>query len=70
MPRSLGSISITKSSTKVPITTLPMFLAGIFSHKNEAVFCWVREGFYGFGLWEAPMLWGEVIGVTLVSSYF
>jgi hypothetical protein len=42
MPPSLGSIS-GKSSTKAPITILPMFLAGRFSHKNEDVF----SGFEG-----------------------
>jgi hypothetical protein len=24
------------------------------------------EGFYGFVLWEAPVLWVEIMGVTLV----
>jgi hypothetical protein len=44
-----------------------MFFAGEFYHKIEAVFCWVRGGFYGFGLWEVEMLWVWVMGVTLVD---
>jgi hypothetical protein len=44
-----------------------MFLAGEFSYKIEAVFCWVRRGFYGFGSWEVKMLWVRVMGVTLVN---
>jgi hypothetical protein len=34
-----------------------MFLGGEFPHKIEAVFGWVRGGFYGVGLWEVEMLW-------------
>jgi hypothetical protein len=30
-----------------PITILPMFLAGEFSHMIEAVFCWVQGVFMG-----------------------
>ncbi len=45
-----------------------MFLVGEFSHKIEAVFCWVRGGFYGFGLWEVKMLWFWVMRETLVYS--
>ncbi len=41
---------------------------GEFSHKIEADFCWVWEGFYGFGLWEVEMLWVRVMGVTLVLA--
>ncbi len=49
-------------SRKSPSTILPMFFGGEFSHKIEAVFCWVRVVFmgldygrsksYGFRLWE------------------
>jgi hypothetical protein len=38
----------------------------VVSNNNEAVFCWAQEGFYGFSLWEAAMLWGGLMGVTLV----
>ncbi len=48
-----------KASTKVPITILSMFLAGRFSQKK----LFFLLGFYGFVLWEAPMLWIEVMGV-------
>jgi hypothetical protein len=44
-----------------------MFLAGEFPHKIEAVFCWIRGGFYGFVLWEVEMLCVRVMGVTLVA---
>jgi hypothetical protein len=54
------------SSKQSPITILPMLFAGKFSLKIEAVFCWIRGGFYGFGLWEVKMLWVWVRGVTLV----
>jgi hypothetical protein len=44
------------------ITILPMFLAGEFSHKIEAVFAGFEGGFYGFGLWEVKMLLVWVMG--------
>jgi hypothetical protein len=44
---SKSGINLVKKITQQsPITILPMFLAGIFSHKNEAVLCWAPEGFY------------------------
>ncbi len=49
------------------ITILPMFFAGEFPHKIEAVLSWVWGGFYGFGLWEFEMLWVWVMEVTLVN---
>jgi hypothetical protein len=49
VPPSPGSISV-NSSTKVPITILPMFLAGRFSQKMKLVFFFFAgfEGFCGF----------------------
>jgi hypothetical protein len=40
MPPNYG-INLQKIILNSPITILPMFLAGEFSHKTEAVFCWV-----------------------------
>jgi hypothetical protein len=53
---------------KVPIRILPMFHAGRFSHKMKLFFFFLfgSSGFFGFILWEVPMLWGEIMGVTLV----
>jgi hypothetical protein len=52
-------------------TIFQMLLAGRRTHKNKAFllahnFLWVREGFYGFSLWEVKMLWVQTLGVTLV----
>ncbi len=49
-----------------PMTILTMILAGIFSHKNEALFCYAQEWIYAIGLWGAAMLWCGLMGVTLV----
>jgi hypothetical protein len=42
-------INLKKIFQQSPKTILPMFFAGEFPHQIEAVFCWDREGFYGFG---------------------
>jgi hypothetical protein len=59
-------INLQKIILNSPITILAMFPAGESSHKIDAVFCWFKEGFCGFGLWEIKMLWVQVMGVTLV----
>jgi hypothetical protein len=51
-----------------PITILPLFLAGEFPHKIEAVFLLGSRGFYGFGLWKVEMLWVRGTGGTLVVT--
>ncbi len=63
----MASIS-RKLSNKVLITIIPMFFAGRQSHKNGAVFCWVRGAFYGFVLWGVEMLWVGFMGVTLLVT--
>jgi hypothetical protein len=58
-------INMKKIIQQSPITILPMFLAGEFPHKIEAVFLLDLRGFfYGFGLWEVEMLRVQVMGVT------
>jgi hypothetical protein len=63
-----SGINVKRTIHQSPITIHPIFFAGRYFHKNEAVICWGQGGFCGFGLWEAPTLWGEVMGGTLVGE--
>ncbi len=65
-------INLKKIIQQSPINILPpLFFAGRFFHKNDTGSCWAGVGFYFMGsayIWEATILWGGLMGVTLVVA--